>query len=94
MANVLIVHDDSVISRTAYLLEERKRSIRLYESILSGENRNPEYERVDKDQIRHLLDIERDCLKDLIDSIRGWLFEKELRSICDEYVSAGKEETT
>ncbi len=94
MANVLIVHDDSVISRTAYLLEERKRSIRLYESILRGESRNPEYERVDKDQIQHLLGIERDFLKDLIDSIRSWLFEQELRNICDEYVSVGKEATT
>lgn len=37
MANILIVHDDSLISRVAHLLEERKNNIRLYEAILHGD---------------------------------------------------------
>ena len=42
MANALIVHDDSVISRAAYLLEERKRNISTFEAILTGEDKRYE----------------------------------------------------
>lgn len=89
MGRVLIVHDDSVISRTAYLLEERRRAIRLYESILKGENKNPEYKTVNMAQIRHLLEIERDCLKWLIDNARRWLFEQEFDLIEKECLNGG-----
>ncbi len=85
MANVLIVHDDSVISRTAYLLEERKRKIKLYKQILAG-NVPVEYRRVSLDYIEKELETERYLLSGLFDDIQEGLFNQEFRSVHDEYV--------
>lgn len=91
MAAVLIVHDDSVISRTAYLLEERKRRIRLYESILLGDPMPEEYHEVSKDYIRQELKNERWLLDGLIEDIQDWLFDQELQQISREYVTGSRE---
>lgn len=82
----MIVHDDSVISRTAYLLEERRRRIKLYESILRGESTAEEYRKVNKEAIQEALKNERWLLDDLIEDIQEWLFAQELNQVRKEYV--------
>ncbi len=83
---VLTVHDDSVMSRTAYLIEERKRNIELYRSILDGTCKKPEYFNVNRDAIVKALDSEQWLLDDLLEDIAEGLFERELRDIWERYI--------
>lgn len=92
MANALIVHDDSVISRVAYLLEERKKDIRLYEAILRGDPGLPsEYYRVSRHAVEQRLENERWLLDSLLESIEDGLFDQELREISSQYVIANSD---
>lgn len=87
MANVLTVHDDSIISRVAHLLEERKKNIRLYEAILRGDPGVPdEYYRVNREAIEQRLENERWLLDDLLEDIEDGLFARELSEIHNQYV--------
>jgi len=91
MAGALIVHDDSVISRTAYLLEERKARIDLYRSILRGDPQVAEYQDVNKEAIGQALENEQWLLNDLIEDIEDWLFVRELQDIERKYLMGGEE---
>ncbi|MBP3368758.1 MAG: hypothetical protein J6L71_04925, partial [Clostridia bacterium] len=71
---VLTVHDDSVLSRTAYLIEERKRNIELYRSILDGTCKKSEYFNVNRDAVAKALDSEQWLLDDLLEDIAAGLF--------------------
>lgn len=86
MANVLIVHDDSIISRVAHLLEERKNNIRLYEAILRGDPEVPgEYYHVNRDAVKQRLENERWLLNDLLEDIEEGMFARELCEIHNQY---------
>lgn len=89
MANALIVHDDSVISRVAHLLEDRKRNISRYEAILSGDDKSYENYNVNQDAVRQALEAERWLLSDLIEDIEVGLFERELKDIRAMYCMGG-----
>lgn len=84
--SVLTVHDDSVLSRTAYLIEERKRNIELYRNILNGTCKKPEYYNVNRDAVVKALDAEQWLLDDLLEDIAAGLFERELRDIWERYI--------
>lgn len=87
MANVLTVHDDSIISRVAHLLEERKKNIRLYEAILRGDPCVPdEYYHVNREAVQQRLENERWLLGDLLEDIENDMFAPELRKIYEQYV--------
>lgn len=87
MANVLMVHDDSMISRVASLLEERKATIRLCEAILRGDPNVPdEYYHVNKEAVEQRLENERWLLADLLEDIEDGMFTRELREIFSQYV--------
>lgn len=70
MANALIVHDDSVISRVAHLLEERKRNVRTFEAILVGEDKRYEGVGVDPEDVKQALKTERQLLADMAAALR------------------------
>ncbi len=90
MRNVLIVHDDSIISRVAYLLEQRIENIKRCEAILNGDDQRSEYLHVNKDGVRQMLDSERWALADLLEDIEDGMFDQELRDIFSKYVTARK----
>lgn len=93
MAKPLIVHDDLLISRVAYLLEQRMESIRRCEAILRGDKGLPEeYYRVNKDQVKMEFSSELWALNDLIEDIEDGLFVNELRRIFREYVQGKGEQ--
>ena len=86
MANVLIVHDDSIISRVAHLLEERKKDIRFFEAILRGDPGLPdEYHHVDREAVKQRLENERWLLNDLLENIENGIFARELCEIHNQY---------
>ena len=87
MADVLTVHDDSIISRVAWLIEQRKERIRLCERILSSrpEDLPPEYYRVNREAVQKELDTERWLLADLIEDIEDGLLSRELKEIEQTY---------
>ena len=89
MANPLIVHDDSVISRVAYLLEERKRDIRLFEAILAGEDKRYEGTGVDLEDVKQSLETERQLLADMTDGFWLNMIAKELGDIRMAYCQIG-----
>lgn len=84
----LIIHDDSTISRVAWLLEQRKERITRYKLILSGNKdaAGDEYYNVNREAIEKALEIEKQLLDDLIDDILDDLFVPELHKIRDQYV--------
>ena len=88
MAKVLVVHDDSVISRVAWLIEQRKEKIRLCERILTSrpEELPPEYYHVNLDAVKKELDTERWLLNDLLEDIENGILEREMKEIEREYV--------
>lgn len=87
MANVLIVHDDSTISRVAHLLEERKKDIRFFEAVLRGDPGVPhEYRHVSRHDVEQRLENERLLLDDLLKRIEDGMFNRELCEICNQYV--------
>lgn len=90
MANALIVHDDSVISRVAYLLEERKQNIRRYEAILAGKDKSYENYRVNQDAVKQALEAERWLLSDLIEDIKEGMFDRELNDVEASYCAGGE----
>lgn len=93
MANLLTVHDDSMISRGAHLLEERKKNIRLYEAILRSDPGVPnEYYHVNRDAIEQRLENERWLLHDLLEDIENGMFAHELGEIHNQYVIAKEDE--
>ena len=65
MPKALIVHDDSVISRVADLLEERKRNIRTFEAILAGEDKRYEGVGVNLEDVKRALETERQLLVEI-----------------------------
>lgn len=85
MANTLIVHDDSVISRVAHLLEERKQNIRRYEAILAGEDKSYENYHINQDAVKQALETERWMLSDLIEDIKEGMFDRELNDVEASY---------
>lgn len=89
MANALIVHDDSVISRVAYLIEKRKRNIRRYEAILSGKDENYENYHVNPEAVKQALETERWMLSDLIEDVQDGMFDRELRDTESAYCREG-----
>lgn len=89
MANALIVHDDSVISRVAYLLEERKRDIRLFEAILAGEDKRYEGAGVDPEDVKRSLETERRLLAGMTDDFWMDMIARELRDIRMAYCQIG-----
>ena len=94
MAKALIVHDDSTLSRVAWLIEQRKEAIRWCEHVLKSkpEDLPTEYYHVNRDQVRQRLELERWCLNDLLEDIEDGLFVRELQKIEREYVIAKEEE--
>lgn len=92
MSNAIIVHDNSVLSRTAHRIEELTQSIELLESILNGTCNRSEYRNVNKKQVADRLDLDRWCLADLLEDIEEGLFVKELKEIHEKYVLGGTKE--
>ena len=88
MAKLLIVHDDSVISRVAWLIEQRKEKIRVCEHILSSRPKElpPEYYHVNRDAVKQELETERWLLHDLLEDFEDGLCARELREIERDYV--------
>lgn len=85
MANVLIIHDDSVFSRVAYLLEQRKENICRCRAILNGEDHSPEYRHVNMDGVRSQLAAEQWALQDLLEDIDNGMLLRELKEIFEQY---------
>lgn len=87
MANVLVVHDDSMISRVAYLLEKRKENIRRCKAILRGDPGLPdEYYHSNREGVEKMLEAERWALSDLLEDIENGMFIRELQAIFTQYV--------
>lgn len=89
MANALIVHDDSVISRVAYLLEEQKRNISTFEAILTGEDRRYEGVGVNLEDVKRALKTERQLLADMTGDFWLDMIAKELKDIRMAYCQIG-----
>lgn len=89
MPKALIVHDDSVISRVADLLEERKRNIRTFEAILAGEDKRYEGVGVNLEDVKRALETERQLLVDMTDGFWMDMIAKELKDIRATYCQGG-----
>ena len=85
MADVLIVHDDSVVSRVAWLLEQRVAKIKLCEGILNGGGKTPEDLSASAACVKAQLDAERWALQELLEDIEEGLLKRELEDIWKEY---------
>lgn len=89
MANVLIVHDDSVISRVAHLLEERKQNVRTFEAILAGEDKRYEGVGVDLEDVKQALKTERQLLADMTNDFWLDMIAKEFADTRTAYCQIG-----
>ena len=89
MANALIVHDDSVISRVAHLLEERKRNVRTFEAILADEDKRYEGVGVDLEDVKQALKTERQLLADMTNGFWLDMIAKEFADIRTTYCRIG-----
>lgn len=82
----LLVHDDCIVSRVAYRLEELCGEIELCQSILQNTPDLPtEYRRVNKEQARQRLELARWNLDDLLEDIEDGIVARELKRIYNEY---------
>ena len=90
MANVLIVHDDSMFSRVAYLLEQRKENIQRCQAILSGDDQHPEYRHVNMDGVKNQLAAEKWALNDLLEDIEDGILLRELNEVFRQYIAEGE----
>ena len=61
----LVVHDDSVVSRWAYLIEQKKQSITKLQDHLYGRVEVDEWKGVKREDIERELETERERLDDL-----------------------------
>lgn len=84
MERSLIVRPDSVISRTAYLIDKRKQEIDKFTRFLNGAQ-IPGWERVSREQIIARA-YERECLKDLLSEDTMKFIKMEFDKIQDEYI--------
>ena len=73
----LLVHDDCMVSRVAYRLEELCGEIELCQSILN------------KEQVRQRLELARWNLDDLLEDIEDGIVARELKRIYNEYCGGG-----
>ena len=88
----LLVHDDCIVSRVAYRLEELCGEIELCQSILQNAPDLPtEYRRVNKEQVRQRLELARWNLDDLLEDIEDGIVVRELKRIYNEYCGGGSD---
>lgn len=88
----LLVHDDCIVSRAAYRLEELCGEIELCQSILQNAPDLPtEYRRVNKEQARQRLELARWNLDDLLEDIEDGIVVRELKRIYNEYCGGGSD---
>ena len=85
MERTLTVRPDSVISRTAYLIDKRKREIEKFTRFLNGE-KIPGWENVSRGQILIARAYERECLKDLMSEDTVKFIKMEFDKITEEYI--------
>lgn len=86
----LLVHDDCMVSRVAYRLEELCGEIELCQSILKNDPDLPaEYRRANKEQVRQRLELARWNLDDLLEDIEDGIVARELKRIYNEYCGGG-----
>ena len=86
----LLVHDDCIVSRAAYRLEELCGEIELCQSILQNAPDLPaEYRRANKEQVRQRLELARWNLDDLLEDIEDGIVARELKRIYNEYCGGG-----
>lgn len=86
----LLVHDDCIVSRVAYRLEELCGEIELCQSILKNVPDLPaEYRRVNKEQVRQRLELARWNLDDLLEDIEDGIVARELKRIYNKYCGGG-----
>ena len=86
----LLVHDDCIVSRVAYRLEELCGEIELCQSILQNAPDLPvEYRRANKEQVRQRLELARWNLDDLLEDIEDGIVARELKRIYNEYCGGG-----
>ena len=78
-------YDWQIMSRTATLIREKMSGISLMRSILDGTCKNKSYEHVDKEQVARELKWSQEALLDLINDVRGGLFNETLDWIESEY---------
>ena len=84
----LLVHDDCIVSRVAYRLEELCGEIELCQSILQNAPDLPtEYRRVNKEQARQRLELARWNLDDLLEDIEDGIVVRELKRIYNNLLS-------
>lgn len=85
MLKNLVVRPDSVISRTAYLIDQRMRDIDEYTKFLNGAPK-PEWKGVSRETVIGARAHARECLSDLLtyDTVR--LIKMEFDKIRDEYI--------
>ena len=69
MSKPLIVYDDTIISRTAHLIENRRRNIIELEMHLSGVVNNLQWSGVKREDLEKELAYQRQCLLDLYESL-------------------------
>ena len=71
MSKPLVVHDDSIVSRIAYMIEQRRRSIIELETHLSGILTNLAWANAKREDLEKELEYQRQCLVDLYESLKG-----------------------
>lgn len=85
MVRTLTVRPDSVISRTAYLIDKRKQEIEKFTRFLNGA-KVPGWENVSREQIIIARAYERECLKDLMSEDTMKFIKMEFDKIHEEYI--------
>lgn len=85
MTKQLTVRPDSVIARTAYLIDQRKQEIDKFTRFLNGD-KILGWENVDREQIIIARAYARECLSDLMSDDYMKFIKMEFDKIREEYI--------